>query len=229
MFSYNRAVNNFGGVTITNVYNKTVINNVTRVSFNGGTGGTVAQPTPQEQAAAREQHVAATTAQIQHEQAAITNKALLASENQGRPAIAATSKPGEFTGKGVVAAREPGPAPQMRGVTARVILTAEAQDIGDLDDGPVRMKAGAGHGRGRWMDDVFVERLWRSLKREDIYLKDYGDGREAKAGISSRILFYNTQRFHQALANRTPMAVWREAMPPPWSGRGQQTPRRDRK
>jgi hypothetical protein len=110
VFSYNRAVNNFGGVTITNVYNKTVINNisVTRVSFNGGTGGTAAQPTPQEQAATREQHVAATTAQTQHEQTASTNKALLASENHGRPAIAATSKPGEFTGKGVVAAREPG-------------------------------------------------------------------------------------------------------------------------
>ena len=109
VFSYNRAVNNFGGVTVTNVYTKTVINNVTRVSFNGGTGGTAAQPTPQEQAAAREQHVVATTAQIQHEQTAITNKALLASENHGRPPIAATSKPGEFAGKGVVAARELGP------------------------------------------------------------------------------------------------------------------------
>ena len=116
VFSYNRAVNNFGGVTITNVYSKTVINNVTRLSFNGGTGGTTAQPTPQEQAAAREQHVVATTAQIQHEQTAITNKALLASENHGRPAIAATSKPGEFTGKGVVAAREPGPT--LPGTTA---------------------------------------------------------------------------------------------------------------
>ncbi len=62
VFAYNRTVNNFGGVTITNVYNKTVIVNtsVTRVSFNGGTGGTTAQPTPQEQAAAHEQHVAAT-------------------------------------------------------------------------------------------------------------------------------------------------------------------------
>jgi putative transposase len=74
-------------------------------------------------------------------------------------------------------------------------------------------------GRGRWMDNVFIERLWRSLKHEDIYLKAYADGREAKAGISSWILFYNTQRFHQALGNRTPMAVWREAMPTPGSGR----------
>src|SRR5207248_1777811 len=64
-------------------------------------------------------------------------------------------------------------------------------------------------GRGRWMDNVFIERLWRSLKHEDVYLKGYADGREAKAGIGAWIAFYNTRRPHQALANRTPMAVWR--------------------
>ena len=64
-------------------------------------------------------------------------------------------------------------------------------------------------GRGRWMDNVFIERLWRSLKHEDIYLKGYADGREAKAGIASWIAFYNTRRPHQALGHRTPMAVWR--------------------
>jgi putative transposase len=64
-------------------------------------------------------------------------------------------------------------------------------------------------GRGRWMDDVFIERLWRSLKYEDIYLKGYADGREARAGIAAWIAFYNTQRPHQALGNRAPMAVWR--------------------
>jgi putative transposase len=64
-------------------------------------------------------------------------------------------------------------------------------------------------GRGRWMDNVFIERLWRSLKHEDIYLKGYADGREAKAGIAAWIAFYNLRRPHQALANRTPMAVWR--------------------
>ena len=67
-------------------------------------------------------------------------------------------------------------------------------------------------GRGRWMDNVFIERLWRSLKYEDIYLKAYADGREAKAGIAAWISFYNTQRFHQALGQRTPMLVWREGM-----------------
>jgi putative transposase len=68
-------------------------------------------------------------------------------------------------------------------------------------------------GRGRWMDNVFIERLWRSLKHEDIYLKSYADGREAKAGIASWFDFYNTTRPHQALGNKTPMAAWREAAP----------------
>jgi putative transposase len=67
-------------------------------------------------------------------------------------------------------------------------------------------------GRGRWMDNVFIERLWRSLKHEDVYLKGYADGREARAGIASWITFYNLQRPHQALGNRTPMAVWRDGI-----------------
>jgi putative transposase len=65
-------------------------------------------------------------------------------------------------------------------------------------------------GRGRWMDNVFIERLWRSLKHEDVYLKGYADGRDAKAGITDWMAFYNHSRPHQALANRTPMAVWRD-------------------
>jgi putative transposase len=64
-------------------------------------------------------------------------------------------------------------------------------------------------GRGRWMDNVFIERLWRSLKYEDVYLKGYADGRDAKAGIAAWIAFYNLQRPHQALGNRMPLAVWR--------------------
>ena len=65
-------------------------------------------------------------------------------------------------------------------------------------------------GRGRWIDNVFIERLWRSLKYEDIYLKGYADGREARAGIGEWLAFYNHRRPHQALANRTPMTVWRD-------------------
>jgi hypothetical protein len=108
VFFYNRTVNNFGSITISNVYEKTVVVDVhaARVSFNGGSGGTTAKPTPQEEAAAREQRVAAMPVQLQHERIASADKALLASVNHGRPPVAATAKPGEFAGKGVVAARE---------------------------------------------------------------------------------------------------------------------------
>ena len=64
-------------------------------------------------------------------------------------------------------------------------------------------------GRGRWMDNVFIERLWRSLKHEDVYLKGYADGRELHEGLSDWIAFYNEERLHQAHGYRTPMAVWR--------------------
>src|SRR5262249_44943961 len=67
-------------------------------------------------------------------------------------------------------------------------------------------------GRGRWMDNVFIERVWRSLKHEDVYLKGYADGREARAGIVAWVTFYNAARPHQALGNRTPMEVWREGI-----------------
>jgi putative transposase len=58
-------------------------------------------------------------------------------------------------------------------------------------------------GRGRWMDNVFIERLWRSLKYEDISLKAYADWRAAHSGIAAWFAFYNTRRPHQALANKT--------------------------
>jgi putative transposase len=67
-------------------------------------------------------------------------------------------------------------------------------------------------GRGRWIDNIFIERLWRSLKYEEVYLKGYADGREACAGIAAWIAFYNGRRPHQALGNRTPMAIWREGV-----------------
>jgi len=110
-FFYNRAVVNIGGgVRVTNVYEKTVVvNNTTRVSFNGGAGGTSARPTPGELSAARETHVARTPAQEQHIHAASTNHAMLASVNHGAPAVAATAKPGVFSGKGVVSAGHAAP------------------------------------------------------------------------------------------------------------------------
>ena len=59
-------------------------------------------------------------------------------------------------------------------------------------------------------DNIFIERLWCSMKHEDVYLKGYADGREARAGIGAWIFFYNERRPHQGLAYRTPMTVWRD-------------------
>jgi hypothetical protein len=111
VLAYNRTANNFGGVAITNVYEKTVIvaPGASRVSFNGGSGGITLRPTAEEEAAAHDQHVAAIPAQLQQERTAGNNRALLASENRGQPPIAATAKPGEFNGRGVVAARSAEP------------------------------------------------------------------------------------------------------------------------
>lgn len=96
-FFYNRSVNN---VTITNVhiYNRTVINNVTvnRVSYNGGMGGIDRRPTGDEQRWEHERHFEPTAMQVNHENGARGNREFLASVNHGRPAIAATSRPGEF-------------------------------------------------------------------------------------------------------------------------------------
>jgi len=63
-------------------------------------------------------------------------------------------------------------------------------------------------GRGRCMDNVFIERLWRSLKYEEVYLKAYPTVAEAKAGIGSWVGFYNEQRLHQALGYSTPAHVF---------------------
>lgn len=63
-------------------------------------------------------------------------------------------------------------------------------------------------GRGRCMDNIFVERLWRSLKYEEVYLKDYGSVTEARAGIQRYFRFYNQERLHQSLEYRTPAAIY---------------------
>jgi hypothetical protein len=97
-FFYNRAVMNVNVTNVTNVYSRTVVVNNVHTSFNGP-GGIAARPTAQEEAYGRESHTAALAAQTEHERAASQNRAMFASENHGRPAIAATSKPGDFSGR----------------------------------------------------------------------------------------------------------------------------------
>jgi len=58
--------------------------------------------------------------------------------------------------------------------------------------------------KGRWMDNIMIERLWRSLKYECVYLHAFETGSEAKAGIGKWITFYNEQRPHSSLYDQTP-------------------------
>ena len=64
------------------------------------------------------------------------------------------------------------------------------------------------HGRGRALDNVFNERLWRTIKYEEVYLNEYASPREARLGLTHSITFYNHERVHQALAYRTPAEVY---------------------
>ena len=63
-------------------------------------------------------------------------------------------------------------------------------------------------GKGRWVDNVFVERLWRSLKYEEVYLKAYDTVAEARLGIGNYFRFYNRERRHQSLNRQTPEQVY---------------------
>jgi len=63
-------------------------------------------------------------------------------------------------------------------------------------------------GKGSYNDNLFIERLWRSVKYEEVYLKAYQDGRDARAGIGDYFRFYNAERPHQALGYRTPAEVF---------------------
>jgi len=73
--------------------------------------------------------------------------------------------------------------------------------IGTLTQAGVRISM---DGRGRALDNAFIERLWRSVKYEDIYLRNYRDGHALRAGLARYFRFYNHQRLHSALDNRTP-------------------------
>ena len=67
-------------------------------------------------------------------------------------------------------------------------------------------------GRGRWLDNVFIERLWRSLKYENVYLNAYETGSEAREGIGRWIAFYNQTRPHSSLAGTTPERCYHEGL-----------------
>lgn len=76
---------------------------------------------------------------------------------------------------------------------------------GKLEDNGIRISM---DGRGRVYDNIFVERLWRTVKYEEVYLKDYSDMHEAKISLCFYFDFYNNERPHQSLENRTPGEVY---------------------
>ena len=111
-FFYNTTMNNIGGAHITNVYNQPIVPNptVTRASFNGGPSGVVATPTAAQSVIVKAQHVPPTAAQRNQARLASVDRAQFVSANQGKPAVAATARPGEFKGRGAVPAKAAGTA-----------------------------------------------------------------------------------------------------------------------
>lgn len=97
---------------------------------------------------------------------------------QGRPAIFNTDQGVQFTSQ---------------------VFTAR------LKEGGIRISM---DGRGRALDNVFVERLWRSVKYEEVYLRDYQSVSDARQGLEHYFAFYNEERLHQALGYRPPAAVY---------------------
>ena len=83
------------------------------------------------------------------------------------------------------------------------------------DEDWITMLEGAGiaismDGKGRWIDNVFIERLWRSVKYEEVYLREYTDGWHAEASLAAYFHLYDEERIHQALGYRTPGEVYRD-------------------
>ena len=66
-------------------------------------------------------------------------------------------------------------------------------------------------GKGRWVDNVFVERLWRSVKYEEVYLKAYDSVAQARASIGHYLRFFNTERRHQSFQRKTPDTVYHDS------------------
>lgn len=79
----------------------------------------------------------------------------------------------------------------------------------------IRKTARADRGKGCWRDNVFVERLWKSVKYEEVYLRAYDSVSHAKASIEKYLNFYNVRRPHSRFARRTPDQVYFNALPLP--------------
>ncbi len=106
-FLYNTTVNNFGGARVTNIYSEPVVvaPGLGRTSFNGGPGGIGLRPTPEQERLTTEEHIRATPLQVNQARAASMDQSQFRTSNQGKPGVAATARPGELKGPGVVPAK----------------------------------------------------------------------------------------------------------------------------
>ena len=100
------------------------------------------------------------------------------------------------------------PAPEIFNTDQGAQFTAEAF-TGALRERGIQISM---DGKGRYLDNIFVERLWRSLKYEEVYLHAYEDAREARAGVGRYFEFYDEQRPHQSLGYQTPAAFYRASL-----------------
>lgn len=94
-----------------------------------------------------------------------------------------------------------------------IFNTDQGSQLTSLDFTPAVKRSGAAismDGEGRFLDNIFVERLWRSLKYEEVYLKTYEDIKAARTGIADWIGFYNFDRPHQLLGYKTPWQVYHD-------------------
>jgi hypothetical protein len=122
-YYYNRSVTNVNVTHVTYVYNRTVIvNNNSYVAYNGP-GGVVVAPTPKERTMERERHLQPTSQQTRQHQVASRDRELLVSVNRGRPPVAATARPADFSSRSAVAAKAPG------GRVEPVTLTATPKNL----------------------------------------------------------------------------------------------------
>jgi putative transposase len=94
--------------------------------------------------------------------------------------------------------------PEMHNSDQGVQYTSE-EYVGTLRENDIAISM---DGRGRCMDNIFTERLWRTVKYEDVYLHEYGTIEEARSGLSEYFPFYNERRRHQSLEYRTPAEVY---------------------
>jgi hypothetical protein len=200
-FYYNTAVSHVNVINIHNTYTQTIINDttVTRVSFNGGTGGVAARPTVAEQAATRVPHRPATGVQLQHRQAAMVNPALSASLDHGKPAIAVTSKPAELNGRGVV----PGASAASPEEASKATALAEKRAPAHAADLPPVAHQGAAS-TGNIERDKVNQRQQDELRnsqdkqRQELQQKQAADHEQAAKQPSTSANVKELERQHQA-------------------------------